>query len=166
MELLYDCMFLCSLSKFCFWICSGCIMFRGYSITPRNFCSFVVFSILFPFSFCCQKVGGASGRRKSIPTALDDIPPSAGAGTRREHNPIPIANKTVILFLSVVGWPKGSQWRYLYWERGGFGGARGIEQNKNFVQFRGDGNLRLPPSSGFRAFFARTGLASLNGWNR
>ena len=52
-----------------------------------------------------RRSGERSGRRSSIPTALDEIPPSAGAVGWWEHNPVPIANKTVVLFFSAVGCP-------------------------------------------------------------
>ena len=101
--------FCCSVAVCCaacsnssFLICSSCTMFRGYSITPRNFCVFVHLSFVF---VKVRRSGERSGRRSSTPTALDDIPPSAGAVSRWEHNPVPIANKTVILFFSAVGCP-------------------------------------------------------------
>ena len=57
---------------------------------------------------------------------------------------------------------KGFQWRFLIRKEGGFGGAQGIEQNKNFVQFRG-GEKQDFPQEGFQsaslALWTQAGLS-------
>ena len=105
-------------------------MFRGYSITPRNFCSFVVL-------FLSKSEGRGS------------VPADAVASPRRwtiSRRPLVLsAGGNTILFRLLTkplfcSFPpldahKGFQWRFLIRKRGGFGGAQGIEQNIScFVQ--------------------------------
>ena len=93
---------LCSLFKFFFLDLFRLHYVPGVQYYPPELLRIENLSFVF---VKVRRSGERSGRRSSIPTALDDIPPSAGAVSRWEHNPVPIANKTVILFFSAVGCP-------------------------------------------------------------